>query len=456
MLIFSDKFNDFFVDLCKKKETKRIVSLFQNIIPSKDKEYQDIAAIYESYMAEYFNFKFILSDCENPDLLSMPIDLKNSFSLKRKDFINYKLEMLIPIDWPEQTEVVVKFNDRKESFRVQEKISLKCNLEELDEISFLTKNVRFNYKLIKRKINNVLVGIEDYLFLNNDRNKTLLQLTGKVKLNEVQIGKWRKYFEKLETYNNIIFTIAPSKERVLKKYLPLKIQCSFVQQLMEIPRSKSLLVDPVEVLTSHENVYSKTDTHWNYYGGFLALQESLKKFDIELPEEPFEFFSSLRNGDLGSKFSPNRLSETKYVTVKDFDLKECLEFSNYMSQDGLLAIYRNSKAKIRKKLILFGDSFSRYWYPFLVYLFESVIFVRTAGSIITQLVDEFSPDYIFVERAERFLYEPPSELSDFNQSEVFFRPPTKELLMNLEDFNRKTEIRIVDSYIEAYFSKYNL
>ena len=453
MLVVNNSFVDYFASLCNRSEEDDVQVLFNCIDYASSSEYNNIKAMYESFLSEYSSFTFNLISCNNKSCLKLPLPDQLCLKLKRKDYIKYKLKIKLPYTWNEN--VILSFDNDSLILNSVNVIDVDCNLGCLRTISFKSKDSMFVYKINKRKIDNVLVGVDDFLFLKNDRNSTLDQLTGKVNFNKSNFIEWEKYINFLKNYANLLFVIAPSKERIYSKYLPINIKTSLASQLIDYFKEKSI-IDPYNILIADKESYSKTDTHWNYKGAFNVLKYTLNLWNLKINENDVNFIKIPKNGDLGSKFYPNRISDTYFVEYKDFIMDDYLVFSNYLTQDGHFSIYNNSLANIKKTIVLFGDSFSRFWYPFLVKTFENCIFVRTAGTLILDLISYFRPDYILIERAERFLLNPPDIINNFSDYQFFYKEPSPELKHNISKFKQNTNNHFINEYIKTYSSKFNI
>lgn len=103
---------------------------------------------------------------------------------------------------------------------------------------------------------------------------------------------------------------------------------------------------------------------------------------------------------------PNLKSDFEYILNPE-DSKFKI-FENFLSQDGHVSVYQNEAASSKYKVVLFGDSFSRFFYPILCKMFKRVVCIRSAGSIIQDVLTHEKPDYVIIERAERFSLTAPS------------------------------------------------
>lgn len=125
--------------------------------------------------------------------------------------------------------------------------------------------------------NKVLVGKDDWLFLANDTNKVIDQVTGKFILPDNFGQLWREVFDfRLSLANEIgykyFFNIIPNKECVYEKYLPDNFSISENRPVYEVIKSFPTGVewkyyyDILREASHKRDVFSKGDTHWNYWG----------------------------------------------------------------------------------------------------------------------------------------------------------------------------------------------
>ena len=162
----------------------------------------------------------------------------------------------------------------------------------------------------------------------------------------------------------------------------------------------------------HET-YSKGDTHWNYYGAYVAFQSICLYIERILGVRivPFEleegdFVSRYQNADLLGKLG-NACVEPQIVVSPD-SWKCQVETDNGKWLSGRDVRFRStSDTVLRKRVLVFHDSFGPYLERFIASSFYESRFVWSA-SVLIDLVKSYQPDLLIVEQVERFLVVAPT------------------------------------------------
>lgn len=157
----------------------------------------------------------------------------------------------------------------------------------------------------------VLKGKEGFLFLCNDSNDVIGQITGKRPLTSEGLAAWKNALEQRQEHARkhgyiYRFVIAPNKHCVYSQYLPEGIQLS--DNRPAVPLVNAIgdpVIYPLELFKSigERLCYYKTDTHWNGYGA-LTFMNSLA---AEIGSRPLSWKDGEKiksNGDLGSRLVP--------------------------------------------------------------------------------------------------------------------------------------------------------
>lgn len=194
-------------------------------------------------------------------------------------------------------------------------------------------------------------------------------------------------------------------------------------------------------LTHGENLYFKTDTHWNALGAgiaFRAFAQQVGKAAPELrwpPERVYELtgITPRNGGDLAnflrltaslSDYEPkiNSTSLQVETTQVDFATKEIIKKGGNpkLGAPNKPLLVKSVGALNDAKVLWLRDSFGTSLSPLMAATFSEVLQVHWSyavgqGANLTRLVDEWKPDYVFftvVERAARTAafanYPPPS------------------------------------------------
>ncbi len=254
-------------------------------------------------------------------------------------------------------------------------------------------------------------GKDDWLFLGNAFDRTIEKLTLSIKPNENVLDETTKRFdllaskaEKLGTH--IALLVGPSKPSVYTEYLPAQIELSKTRYLdFFLQRLRSLqnltVFDPTKTLIKSKDksglLYSRTDTHWNDKGAFVAYRGLLGVLGIQIPKVEFKA-APFRPGDLLSISGI-----TDYPIQEDDNWNISWEGGEtWTSPDGNKST--NEAAVSGKYIWVVGDSFSVALKPFIFATFKEVSYL---GQMSLELLSEElqtaerKPDLIIVVQAER-------------------------------------------------------
>ena len=165
-----------------------------------------------------------------------------------------------------------------------------------------TLNSSIDYFIFNRSANPcVIVGDDNWLFYNNTNGGDPVgaykgtNLLSDEQLQEIaQNCLAQRDFLAAQGKEFVIF-IAPNKERIYSEYMPRwygKPADNYqALQVVNYLRENTDLrvVYPYEELMEAKqntdyNIYSKTDTHWNYIGGYIGASALLRELGIELPD----------------------------------------------------------------------------------------------------------------------------------------------------------------------------
>jgi len=180
-----------------------------------------------------------------------------------------------------------------------DKIALKSNFSQMD--NFISDRLTFRYSFVKmshiiqdQSIENekrVIVGKNGWLFLGNDYNQTINQYRGIKQLKEKELKNWFSFFENIDAYlaNQKIplyILIPPDKHRIYPEFLPDHLSKKGISPYEQIlAKNKNLqIIDLLNTLQkknkkSEHLLYYKTDSHWNFYGAYLAYQKLMVLFN---------------------------------------------------------------------------------------------------------------------------------------------------------------------------------
>lgn len=316
----------------------------------------------------------------------------------------------------------------------------------------------------------VLKGKQGWLFLDNDTNNSVDQFTGKVRLTPLSLNKWNLYFQEMETLakkhsQHYAMLIAPSKESVVgAKYHPQKEGLSPVTQVVQLA-PPSLLVYPLaELKKQGDTSYFKSDTHWSHKGALTATIELATRLGIEKStlEQLFcnDVYQDLvKGGDLGNKLTPKVTCRTE--VLKSFNYRKSVIYDNGLPNIGRIIIFANKSAPIKEICLTFGSSSSYSMFSYLSRIFESYIFIHTAGNIDPELVEKVKPDYLVTQTNARFVVQAPTVEYSVSQAirekiTSLSKEEKSKTIKNRLNNNKETLRRLqLDHLEECFLSEFN-
>jgi len=294
-----------------------------------------------------------------------------------------------------------------------------------------------------------LIGKEGFLFLQNDSAREL-----EVHNNNLCIVN--NYFSNAYTNikNKYLMIIFPNKSLLYKEYLPDEYNLQYRPGYIKYKEYlENHILDGYEILKKEKEdiinekndlLYYKTDTHINLYGNIVIYKNFIKKikelFDIDCETIDYqinkkeEILINLRYGlgdltweiNAGNEslmnmndiyyYSDNiQMIYMSYIInsddyIKLYKYEDCtlidktLELDNNILVWEILSkyiLYRKNENKIKKKVLIFYDSFLINMLKVYLELFDEVYMAKSILNL--DLINSINPDYIFEFRVERFL-----------------------------------------------------
>lgn len=218
---------------------------------------------------------------------------------------------------------------------------------------------------------------------------------------------------------HFIFTIAPNKNSIYSEHMPEYIENRHSES--NAARVGAYLdaagvnyLNLLDILGNEENLYYKTDTHWNSRGAALAADGLLNMLDRGGDYSTASFaVSEEHRGDLYEMLYPaGRATETATVYGGEFSYV-CESDPN----GGNAITIKTSCDGGSGGLMCWRDSFGIALYPYLAQSFVAATFSRSADYNLT-LAD--SADTVIIELVER-------NLSNILSREPTFPAPVREL-----------------------------
>ena len=319
--------------------------------------------------------------------------------------------------------------------------------DSLTKIDPLLKiNSRFKITFLKTSPSRkVILGKNGWLFFipentaRSDKNpfrnneNVIDDFRGTAPFSDEQLNKIHSYISGKASMlgrKNIKFIviIPPNKETVYPEFLPDTIKKvypetrldQFLKKCSDIPDVTFIdLRKPLLEAKKERQIYIKSDTHWNFYGAFIAYSELMKTIKEHKPLInhfsaddllfSYTFFSLDHAGDISRLTGIPGLFESKeiYAVPRNTVIPPCehsgLTVKNIYHNKYFPVISTHSKNFPECRVLFFHDSFfnrmNNFTAPNLSHSY-AVWDYRISEPII----DQFRPDMVVLEILERYIY----------------------------------------------------
>lgn len=258
--------------------------------------------------------------------------------------------------------------------------------------------------------NRVIKGKNGWLYLGNYYNNVFNNSFGNNTFSDKQFNAIKNNLINCNNYlkaKNIKFytVIAPDKNKIYQEFLPfqLKQNLNNVELLNQVLPEDLKVIDLEKTLLynkKNQQLYLKTDTHWNHYGAFHGFKKILKHIDKDnnlkmVKLSDFNTFTENNfQGDL-TRMIQSTITETNIkLKAKPYFETEVINYNSYYQH------YRNINGK--GKIMIYRDSFSNALIPFLNATFKEVILIKK-HNLDKALIKSFNPDIVLFEIIERNL-----------------------------------------------------
>jgi alginate O-acetyltransferase complex protein AlgJ len=274
----------------------------------------------------------------------------------------------------------------------------------------------------------VVVGKDGWLFLRRDTNDVIGQHTGRVKLGDEELGRWRRILEARvraarELKARWHCLVVPDKEAVYAEHLPEEIVPApqrtvhqFLQLAEEVGAPVVYALDALVAEKGLGNLYMKTDTHWNQRGAGVVYRLICRILAEEgvpvevLDDEAVRWWAETVQGDLGAKLYPEAVS-SELVRASLKNPQGRLVFDNKVPNHGRVVISEQDRPDL-PSCVVFGESFARGLLVFLQASFRRLTFVHTS-MFVREIVEREQPDVVLSVPVERFLLRVPDDSDAF-------------------------------------------
>ena len=259
--------------------------------------------------------------------------------------------------------------------------------------------------------NRVLKGSNDWYFLGNYHNNIINNTFGMQPISDIDLHIMKQNLRNLNNYLSglgvrFYFVVPPNKSTVYKENLPFSIKQNptpISQFLGTIQPSDSIkFIDLRKTLQDKKEanqLYIKTDTHWNSQGAYFAYEHIMKTIIQDhnqqtiIPLSYFELKKNTLQGDI------TRM-------INNYEKENIINYNNPMnsSVETIISSYEYHAYKNKDKnlkLLMFRDSFGYELFPFLNESFNEVVYIKYNNDISKSKVEKENPDIVILEVSER-------------------------------------------------------
>jgi hypothetical protein len=293
-------------------------------------------------------------------------------------------------------------------------------------------NSRLRYSLGVSSSKDVVIGSDGWLFYTD--HKLMEQHTGANVFTTAELENWVARVEAMRNWlerRGIAFyvLVVPDKNSVYPEKLPQYPRppgaVTRFDQLAERLRGSNLaFIDPRAALlaakATGQDVYTPGDTHWTELGAFITYRLLMERIHARFPGVEALTLNDFKAGrgvpmasDLARLLALE--GEIPYTVERLTPLKPSHQVKPMAvtMRPGWPWPLNEMKNDLdgRPRLLVFGDSFTSYVLgPYFLYeTFRDPVYTNhNGGTFNLALVDEFKPDIVLMQVAERYLYLVPS------------------------------------------------
>lgn len=288
---------------------------------------------------------------------------------------------------------------------------------------------------------NALIGYDGWLYLGDAHAKiqtrtrvgsTLVGVQNNKMIN-ASMQKWERWLT-TQGVKQLKVMVSPNKATMYPEHLPIWAKPTEKSELDSFFNfaDRSIFIDlRVPLLEAKaafkEDIYYKTDTHWNLLGAGLAFKHFINHIRTEVPDltllsdEMYEILqvTPRSTGDLARFLRlENKLQETEVIInaysqnfpITQFDFnsgEEIYKGSNIqLSAPHTPQQIVSHNALNKAKVLWIRDSFGNSMSPLMAATFSETLQIHYAMAfqpvdILVGLVQKFKPDYVFITAVER-------------------------------------------------------
>ena len=290
----------------------------------------------------------------------------------------------------------------------------------------------------------VLIGKSGYLFLGNDHDTVIANITGAQHPSQIAVETWAQNVRHLASYSQslgplFVFALAPNKHTVYSEFLPIDVEPATETTADRVFASDAFqglstvnLRTPLKKLKSDRQDYFLTDTHWNNAGAALAYLEIMKavspkngrhltplNFDLTVgPHHPGDLADLLKvEGILGESHETDFKFDytTRAICTGTIDLHSgtatpCVPSTNVVvdvaSHDALLRVSRTENGLNKETVLMLCNSFCAAHSELFNASFQTVYRIhwsQMSGETLKKTLHQLRPDLVIYQSVERAL-----------------------------------------------------
>jgi len=247
---------------------------------------------------------------------------------------------------------------------------------------------------------------------------------GTVKLSPVELRHWALTIEHRMawcarygiTYS---FIIAPNKATIYPEFLEV---CHRPVRNRDLPalkaylaaNSNAYLLDPTARLLAEkakQDVYYRSDEHWNHYGAFIAYEMLMEDINQSLDIAPITADRLVKRnapfiGGLEAMVEKPEAEHIDLLSVKDGLSRQI--YVNKTGGRGKIQIFESANKSL-PRAVMFRDSYGSFMLPFISETFSRVAVVSHRG-LMFDLIQHEKPDVVIHELCERYLDPVPDDI----------------------------------------------
>ena len=280
-------------------------------------------------------------------------------------------------------------------------------------------------RLRDRVFPNVIVGEDGWLFYTADKTINEYQGTNPYTADELRdIGnEWDALAVQLQEKGIMLaVVIAPDKNTIYPEYMPTQIKrigtISRLDQFVDYMHTsgKALIIDlrpDLFAASENEQVYYKTDTHWNPLAEYIAYSKIISELSQRYPElepHPFSDYEVFNGGPV--IFGIPRILGMPNIREDFLAIQPKFE-TGTISREVLLSDRTNVRLSWNQEqnlpsILIYHDSFFVRVVPLLEPHFRQTTSIPNSsvpGIWSIKWVDQVNPDIVIIECVERYINE---------------------------------------------------